>query len=163
MCNGRKTKLLQLSCGWGIFYICIIFPKHVFIKLPLEVKTLGGKKRNTTCPKLIGVAWEQQRRALSSRWNHRSRCHTALTQVKVKSERKALGARRLLSLESRQSDEAPAVCRSPSGLQTLRGAEINVTGRLRQEEHLPGLQFSSLGEVGHFDSRVLHESSRGRT
>lgn len=69
-----------------------------------------------------------------------------------------LGAQRLLDLESLQTDETPAVCHSPSSLQTLRKGEIKVTDCLKQENHLQGLQFSSLGEVEHFDSRVLQES-----
>lgn len=78
--------------------------------------------------------------------------------MKVRSEQKVLGAQRLLDLESLQTDETPAVCHSPSSLQTLRKGEIKVTDSLKQENHLQGLQFSSLGEVEHFDSRVLQES-----
>lgn len=72
-------------------------------------------------------------------------------------QKKVLGAQRLLGLESLQTDETPAVCHSPSSLQTLRKGEIKETDCLKQGNHLQGLQFSSPGEVEHFDSRVLQE------
>lgn len=78
--------------------------------------------------------------------------------MKVKSEQKVLGAQRLLGLESLQTDGTPAVCHSPSSLQTLRKGETKESDCLKQENHLQGLQFSSPGEVEHFDSRVLQES-----
>lgn len=77
--------------------------------------------------------------------------HCIQKKMKVKSEQKVLGAQRLLGLESLQTDGTPAVCHSPSSLQTLRKGET-------KETDCQGLQFSSPGEVEHFDSRVLQES-----
>lgn len=74
--------------------------------------------------------------------------HCIQKKMKVKSEQKVLGAQRLLGLESLQTDETPAVCHSPSSLQTLRKGETKETRLSEAGESSPGFAVLLTGGGG---------------